>query len=206
MFNKRKNNLGTASLLVTIVAIYGAFLGYTTAASYRAGYLSYFGVSIDMVPFWPKISDFMIAPVIAIIYIVIMTVVFFGAVMLGNYLAHKTVRFLERKKKDEEKSPMFDKVTRLTTIGLVGIYFIIMSLALPYFIMQGMGENFAKTTKDFTQLTDREATTVLIYQHESTGVIKEYDPDTKEFSDGYEVIDLTDQKFKHVTLERLATD
>lgn len=206
MLNKIKNNSWATSLVVTIVAIYGAFLGYTTAASYRAGYLSYFGVSIDMVPFWPKISDFMIAPVIAIIYIVIMTVVFFGAVMLGNYLAHKTVRFLERKKKEEEKSPMFDKVTQFTTVGLVGIYFIIMSLALPYFIMQGMGENFAKTTKDFTQLTGRETTTILIYQHEGTGIVKGYDPETKEFLDDYEVINLTGQKFNQVTLERPEAD
>jgi len=206
MLNKIKNNPGAVSLFVTIIAIYGAFLGYTTAASYRAGYLSYFGVSIDMVPFWPKISDFMIAPVIATIYIVIMTTLFFGAVVLGNYLGYKTVRFAERKKKDEDKSPLFDKVTRISTIGMISAYFIVISLALPYFIMQGKGEDFAKTTKSFTQLTDRGTTTILIYQHEGTGVIKEYNPQTKEFSGDYEVIDLTGQKFKQVTLERVAKD
>ena len=206
MLNKIKNNPGVVSLLITIVAIYGAFLGYTTAASYRAGYLSYFGVSIDMVPFWPKISDFMIAPLIAVIYIVIMTILFFGAVMLGNYLGHKTVRFFERKKKNEDKSPLFDKVTRFSAIVMIGVYFTGISLALPYFIMQGMGENFAKTTKSFTQLTDRKTTTILIYQHEGTGIIKEYNLQTKEFSDDYEVIDLTGQKFKQLTLERPSTD
>lgn len=126
--------------------------------------------------------------------------------MLGNYLGYKTVRFFERKKKVDSKSPVFDKVTRFSVIGMVGVYFIIISLALPYFIMQGMGENFAKTTKDFTQLTDRETTTILIYQHEGAGVIKGYDPRTKEFSNDYEVIDLTGQKFKQVTLERLLLD
>lgn len=201
MFKKLKENSAVTSILITVLTIYGLFLGYTTAASYRAGYLSYFGVSIDMVPFWPKISDFMIAPVIGVLYIVVIMILLVLAIIIGNYLGYLTVKIYEflRKQKSQESLPrIFDKTTNLLVLAL----FVGTSFSLPYFTMQHFGESYARSMTQFTALKGREQTTVLIYQHEGTGIVKEYNPETKQFSSDYEVIDLAGQTFKQITAER----
>lgn len=201
MFKKLKEKPGALSLVITVATIYTGLLAYSTAASYRAGYLSYFGVSIDMVPFWPKISDFMIAPVLSIVYILLATGLAFLAIVAGNFLGYWTTRLFDfiRKHKSQETLP---QLLDTTTKYLVVIFFICISFSVPYFTIQGFGESYAKAIDQVTVLADSEETEVLIYQHDSVGIIKKYDPETKQFSSDYEIIDITGQKFERVTIER----
>lgn len=154
-----------------------------------------------MVPFWPKISDFMIDPIISVIYLVVMMIIATLAILLGTYLGHWSAKLIQKlfKRKDKDDLP---RVIDASVMYIVLTVFIVFSVITAYVFMPQFGENFARSNTQFTKLTDREATTLLIHQYDGSGVIKEYNPDTKEFSNSYEVIELSGEKFERVTIER----
>lgn len=197
-----KDRYGAIGLGFSIATVYVILVAHASAASFKAGYLSYFGIDIRHVNYWPSIADFMNEPIVVFGAIVIFVLLYVGSVLLINFI-HWAAQKLAKKyrwkwvQENVEEKPFGLKIT----LGVLITLFLFLSIKLPFYDAYDRGVAAAEDQKNFTVVVSNEIKKqALIYQDGQTGLFKVYDTSAKSFSRSYEPEDITGLSLEAVQL------
>lgn len=197
-----RNHIGIAGLGVTIGSIYITLVAYATATTFKAGYLSYFGVDIRNVDYWPTIPDLMNQPILVVLAILVLLGLGFLAILAVNGIHWVALKIAEKRKWNKFKDFIDEKPYgwKLTT-GILVAFLLFLSIKMPLYDSYDQGIDAAKRQKNFTIIVSESSEKqVLIYQYADVGIFKTYDNDTESFAESYDVIDMTGLRLQAVKL------
>lgn len=186
-----------------MATLYVGLVAHAAATSFKAGYLSYFGIDIRSVDYWPSIADFMNEPIIVVGAIIILLALCFGAIVLINGL-HWIMQKIAKKKKWKKFLDFIDEKPygwKLTTGVLIALLLFV-SFKIPLYDSYGRGIEAAKKQTSFVVInSDSDSRQALIYQYNDLGLFKTYNPGVKQFNKDYETLDLKGKSFEYLKLD-----
>lgn len=204
---KESSRFQLAGVVISISTVLGFLLAHGAVASYKSGYLLYFGVNINDIQFWPTIFDFMVAPIIFFAFWIVVTLIAPVWMIVINLLMrvlHKLAKKLNLKiiQRATSEKPFPKSII----IGTLAITSIIFAASLIYGQLTTSGHGVAEKQRDFTQLLGSEKPQFVIYQHDGQAVVKTYDPKTKKFTEPYEVVNIEGKSFKRTNLNDIKAE
>lgn len=183
------------------ISFFAVLYSHAVITFFYAGYLNSFGINIEDINFWPKITDFAVYGAPLLFLVAVSTFLCWLAIYLINSLLSIMGKKAKRSNvrsivKDLAMPQSYVISTLILAVLMLSIYSI-------YLQSYPMGEDRGQNRKVFSRvLMGDDNTHLLVYQNGNTGVVKRYNPSAKEFDEGYQVVDLTDLSYERVEIVR----
>jgi hypothetical protein len=192
---KANDVLGVATKLLSFGTVYVILMSYGTNIAYYTGYLKHFGIDISNINFWPSLFDLMIRGLAILVALVVIVALYASGLIILNFIDRVEKKLIGTADLPWMKyissgvatSKQFIIVSSLLTL-------ISLSFVLVFYNSYSMGLGNAATQRTFIEVNASSAQItkqLLMYQNGGVGVVKEYNPQTHKFTEGYKLIELT---------------
>lgn len=200
--NECKSYIPAITLALSVASIYITLVAHASSTSFKSGYLTYFGIDIRNVDYWPTITDLMNEPLLVIGSIFILLVVCLIAIMIINGL-YDIFQKLAEWRKWKKLLNFFDEkpYSKGLSLGVLIAVLVFLSFKIPLYDSRDRGVEVAKEQTSFAAVVSENTEKhVLVYQYGDTGLFKIYNTETKSFSEAYELLNMSGLKLQQVKL------